>query len=116
LRIRRTHDEPPGRGEIKAMAARLDGLLKRAGDDPDELVIMRVADLRRMDAWGVTIDGISLNDYFDLGSIDDVDPDYPVTVTELRSLRRALDTLPHAAHPDRCAPRSAKRLTSRLFV
>ncbi|UXZ36446.1 hypothetical protein K6V71_22560 [Cupriavidus gilardii] len=38
--------------------------------------------------------------YFDLGSIDDVEPRYPVTLDEARLLRRAVAALDH----DRCQP------------
>jgi hypothetical protein len=89
--------EPVDRRQLSAMAARLDKLIEFAVDygtyDTDAFVTMRLADLRQMDCWGVEIIGESVGYYFDLGSIDDIVPAYPVTVKELLLLRAALDKL-----------------------
>lgn len=85
---------PPDCTEVRAMAMRLDQAIGSAGsNDPDAFVTLRVADLRQMDNWGVTIHGNTLRSYFDLGSIDDVEQRYPVTLDEARWLRRALEAL-----------------------
>jgi hypothetical protein len=82
---------PPDCTEVRAMAMRLDQAIGSAGsNDPDAFVTLRVADLRQMDSWGITIHGETLRSYFDLGSIDDVEERYPVTLDEARWLRRAL--------------------------
>lgn len=82
---------PPDCAEARAIALRLDMAIADAGPDrPDQLVELRLADLRRMDAWGITIHGETLRGYFDLGSIDDVEQRYPVTADEARLLRDAL--------------------------
>lgn len=80
--------------EVRAMATRLDQAIGSAGsNDPDGFVTLRLADLRQMDSWGITIHGETLRSYFDLGSIDDVEQRYPVTLDEARWLRRALAAL-----------------------
>ncbi|KAA6118304.1 MULTISPECIES: hypothetical protein [Cupriavidus] len=85
---------PPDCTAVRAMAMRLDQAIGSAGsNDPDAFVTLRVADLRQMDSWGVTIHGETLRSYFDLGSIDDVEQRYPVTLDEARWLRRALAAL-----------------------
>ncbi|WP_422648941.1 hypothetical protein OJJOAM_000805 [Cupriavidus sp. H18C1] len=85
---------PPDCTEVRAIAMRLDQAIGSAGsNDPDAFVTLRVADLRQMDNWGVTIHGNTLRSYFDLGSIDDVEQRYPVTLDEARWLRRALEAL-----------------------
>jgi len=85
---------PPDCTEVRAIAMRLDQAIGSAGSsDPDAFVTLRVADLRQMDSWGVTIHGETLRSYFDLGSIDDVEQRYPATLDEARWLRRALAAL-----------------------
>ncbi len=90
------HNDPPDCTEIRATARRLDQAIGSAGsNDPDAFVTLRVADLRQMDRWGITIHGEALRSYFDLGSIDDVDQRYPVTLDEARLLRRTIGALNH---------------------
>lgn len=95
------NNDTPTCTEVRAMTMRLDQAIGRAGsNDPDAFVTLCLADLRQMDRWGVTIRGETLWSYFDLGSIDDVEPRYPVTLDEARLLRRAVAALDH----DRCQP------------
>ncbi|MCG5260035.1 hypothetical protein EM868_14145 [Cupriavidus gilardii] len=89
-----THNAPPHCTEVRALATRLDQAIANAGsDDPNAFVIVRLADLRQMDNWRITIHGETLRSYFDLGSIDDVEQRYPVTLDEARWLRRAVAAL-----------------------
>lgn len=91
---RADHNGTPVCADVRAMALRLDQAIASADrDDPDAFVTLRLADLRQMDSWGITIHGETLGSYFDLGSIDDVDGRYPVTLDEARWLRRALVAL-----------------------
>lgn len=88
------HNALPNCTELRALATRLDQAIANAGsNDPDAFVIVRLADLRQMDSWRITIHGQTLRSYFDLGSIDDVEQRYPVTLDEARSLRRAVAAL-----------------------
>ena len=85
---------PPDCTEVRAMAMRLDQAIGSAGSNvPDTFVTLCLADLRQMDRWGITIHGETLRSYFDLGSIDDVEQRYPVTLDEARLLRGAVAAL-----------------------
>ncbi len=91
-----THTPPRNCTEVRALATRLDRAIDSAGsNDPDTFVTLCLADLRKMDSWGITIHGETLQSYFDLGSIDDVEQRYPVTLDEARLLRRAVAALNH---------------------
>ncbi len=106
------NNDTPTCTEVRAMAMRLDQAIGRAGsDDPDAFVTLCLADLRQMDRWGVTIHGETLWSYFDLGSIDDVEPRYPVTLDEARLLRRAL-----VAIADRDCPSATRNWRWRPMV
>ncbi|MGY8524942.1 hypothetical protein [Paracidovorax citrulli] len=88
--------------EAGTIAAAIERAIRDAGDRPDDWVTLQLPDLRRMDGWGLRIQGQSLYDYFDLGSIDDVEPDYPVTKEEARLLMAALAEVAGCAEVTRC--------------
>ncbi|USE79272.1 hypothetical protein NDR89_21910 [Cupriavidus gilardii] len=78
--------------EALAITRRLQAAIDNtAPGRPDDFVVLRLADLRQMDTWGITIQGETLHSYFDLGSIDDAVPHYPVTGDEARWLRGAME-------------------------
>lgn len=76
--------------EAQGLRSIIEEAMRQAGGRPDDWVTLQLPDLRRMDGWGMRIQGQTLYDYFDLGSIDDVEPDYPVTKEEARLLIAAL--------------------------
>lgn len=87
----------PVEGDPREAAALLDKLLQGARADFSTMMhTVPLALLRQMDSWGIKIGGESLGDYFDLASIDDRDPTYPITTDELRALRAALARFEHA--------------------
>ncbi|MBY4945681.1 hypothetical protein K6V92_03470 [Cupriavidus respiraculi] len=88
---------PADKDEVGEVAALLDNLLREArGDFSTMMHTVPLDVLRKLDSWGIKISGELVGDYFDLGSIDDRDPTYPITTDELRALRGALARLEHA--------------------
>ncbi|MBY4895698.1 hypothetical protein [Cupriavidus sp. AU9028] len=87
--------------EARRLRAIVEQALRQAEGGPDGWVTLQVAHLRLMDGWGLTIEGQRLHDYFDLGSIDDVEPDYPVTQEEARLLIAALAGVQRCPAPSR---------------
>lgn len=81
---------------MQQVLARLTDSSSASPPDPiDRMVILRLADLKQMDRWGIRIRGETLSSYFDLGSLDDVDPRYPVTPEEAEMLMHAMKALTH---------------------
>jgi hypothetical protein len=88
---------PIDKGQVREIAAGLDLLLHGIRPEFSNMMhIVMVGVLRKLDSWGITMNGESLGRYFDLGSIDNGDPGYPITTDELRALRRALARLENA--------------------
>lgn len=68
--------------------------LDRAEGAPsDSMIVLRLADLRSMNDWGILVRGEPLDQYFDLGSLDDVVQSYPVTLSEARELEKAMQDM-----------------------
>jgi hypothetical protein len=88
---------PIDKNQVREIAAGLDLLLHGVRPEFSNMMhIVLVGVLRKLDSWGITIGGESVGRYFDLGSIDNGDPRYPITTDELRSLRRELARLENA--------------------
>lgn len=89
----------PDPAQVREIAGRLDALLDSEDEYTEEdLLFMDQADLRTMSSWGMTMYGEGMSSYYDLGSIDDTYPDFPVLLSEIRHMRDGLDKLP-GKHP-----------------